>query len=271
MEGQKITEYIQSSLDRGKSKEEIYKELLDQGLGIEAIQDAFNRITTKERKEETQKRVIRIIVTIGAILIGVGIFSFIAANWQEMTKVIKVSIIVIAMIASYTGGWFLREKWHYKKTGEALLLLGAIIYGAGIFLVAQMFHTRGNWPDGFILWMIGTIVMAFATESFPLFYLAIPVGIVAIVGHPFGIFGTFTGYNPFLLTSSFLLLTAAIVTFIAGWLVKKTHTTRIKRILLKLNYVLVSHLFNTTYYNRVYYISFWTFSFWTFFSKRTKS
>jgi len=233
MEDQKITEYIQSSLDKGKSKEEIYKELLGQGLGIDAIQDAFNQITTKEEKEETQKRVIRIIVTIGVILIGVGIFSFIAANWQEMTKAVKVSIIVIAMVASYTGGWFLREKWHYKKTGEALLLLGAIIYGAGIFLVAQMFHTRGNWPDGFILWMIGTIVMAFAAESSSLFYLAIPVGIIAIVGHPFGIltfgiFGIFTGYNPFLLTSSFLLLTAAIVTFIAGWLVKKRMPPELK-------------------------------------------
>ncbi len=221
MENQKLAEYIQLSLTRRKSKEEIYKELLGQGLGIDAIQDAFNQVVTKEEKEDTQKRIIRIIVTIGAVLVGMGIFSFIAANWQEMTKVIKVSMIVIAMIASYTGGWFLREKWHYEKTGEALLLLGTIIYGAGIFLVAQMFHTRGNWPDGFILWMIGTIVMAFAAESFSLFYLAIPVGIAAIAGHPFGIFGTFGGYNPFLLTSSFLLLIATIVTFIAGWLVKK--------------------------------------------------
>ena len=225
MKNQKIVEYIQSSLTQGKSKEEIYKELLNQGWGVDAIQDAFNQIVTKEEKEDTQKRTIRIIVTIGAILVGVGIFSFIAANWQEMTKLAKVLIIVIAMIFSYTGGWFLREKWHYEKTGEALLLLGAIIYGAGIFLIAQMFHIRGNWPDGFILWMIGTIVMAFAVESFSLFYLAIPVGITAIIGHPFGIFGA---YNPFLLTSSFLLLIATIVTFTAGWLVKKRMPPELK-------------------------------------------
>ncbi len=221
MENQKLVEYIQLSLTRGKSKEEIYKELLNQGWSIDAIQDAFNQIVTKEEKEITQKRIIRIIVTIGAILVGAGIFSFIAANWQEMTKVMKILIIVLAMISSYTGGWFLREKWHYEKTGEALLLLGAIIYGAGIFLIAQVFHIRGNWPDGFILWMIGTIVMAFGAESFSLFYLAIPVGIAAIIGHPFGIFEAFGGYNPFLLTSSFLLLIATIVTFVAGWLMKK--------------------------------------------------
>lgn len=228
MENQNLIEYIQSSLAQGKSKEEIYKELLNQGVKVDAIQNAFNQIVIEEEKKDTQKRTVRIIVIIGSILVGVGIFSFIAANWQEMTKVVKISVIVIAMLASYTGGWFFRERWHYEKTGEALLLLGAIIYGAGIFLVAQMFHTRGNWPDGFILWMIGTIIMAFATESFPLFYLTIPLGIAAIAGHPFGMFRDFAGYNPFLLTSFFLLLTATIVTFISGWLVKKRMPPELK-------------------------------------------
>jgi uncharacterized membrane protein len=221
MENQTIIEYIQLSLTQGKSKEEIYKELLNQGWSVDAIQNAFNQIVTKEEKKYTQKRTLRVIVTTGAILIGVGIFSFIAANWQVMTKVAKILIIVIAMISSYTGGWFLREKWNYKKTGEALLLLGAIIYGAGIFLIAQMFHIRENWPDGFILWMIGNIVMAFAVESFSLFYLTIPIGIVALIGHPFILFRAPVGYNPFLLTSKFLLFIATIVTFIAGWFMKK--------------------------------------------------
>lgn len=228
MENQKLIEYIQLSLTQGKSKEEIYKELLNQGWNIDVIQDAFNQIITKEEKEDTQKRTIRIIVTIGAVLIGVGVFSFIAANWQGMANIVKVLTIVIMMAASYVGGWFLKEKWHYEKTGEALLLLGSIIYGAGIFLVAQMFHTRGNWPDGFILWMIGTIVMAFAVESFSLFNLAIPVGIAAVIGYPFGIFGSFGSHNPFLLTSSFLLLIATIITFITGWLVRKRMPPELK-------------------------------------------
>jgi hypothetical protein len=60
--------------------------------------------------------------------------------------------------------------------------------------------------------------MAFAVDSFPLFYLAIPISIATIVDHPFEIF---SGYNPFLLTSSFLLLLATMVTFITGWLIKK--------------------------------------------------
>lgn len=223
----KLSEYVKTSLAQGKPKEEIYKELLGQGWTIEVIQESFNSIGTEQEKEDTSKKTIHIIVTIGAVLVGAGIFSFIAANWLEMPKPIKIGIILISMIVSYGAGWYLKEKSELQKTGGALILLGSIIYGAGIFLVAQMFNTRANWPDGFILWMIGTIAMAFAVESYPLFYLAIPLGIIALIGHPFGIFTDF-GYNSFLLTSSFLLLTATIITFATGWIVRKKIPAKLK-------------------------------------------
>ena len=227
MADQKLNEYIKTSLAQGKTKEELYKELLNQGLTIEAIQKNFNAIGTEQEKEDTSKKTIRIIVTIAAVSVGAGIFSFIAANWLEMGKPIKIIIIIISMIIAYGAGWYLKEKSKLQKTGEALILLGSIIYGAGIFLVAQMFNIRANWPDGFILWMIGTIAMAFAVESYPLFYLAIPLGIIALIGHPFGIFTGF-GYNSFLLTSSFLLLVATIITFVAGWIVRKKIPAELK-------------------------------------------
>ena len=222
----KLSEYVKTSLAQGKPKEEIYKELLGQGWTIEVIQDCFNSLTAEEEKEDTSKRTIRIILTIGAVLVGAGIFSFIAANWQEMARPIKIGVILVSMLVSYSAGWYLK-KLNLLRTGEALILLGAIIYGAGIFLVAQMFNIRANWPDGFILWMIGTIAMAFAVESYALFYLAILLGIVALVGHPFGIF-TGLGYNSFLLTSSFLLLIATIITFVTGWIIRKRMPPELK-------------------------------------------
>lgn len=223
----KLVEYVKTSLTQGKPKEEIYKELLGQGWTIEVIQESFNTLTAEEEKEDTSKRTIRIIVTIGAVLVAAGIFSFIAANWQEMTRPLKIGVILVAMLISYGAGWHMKEKLNLLSTGEALILLGAIIYGAGIFLVAQMFNIRANWPDGFILWMIGTIATAFAVESYPLFSFAILLGAIALFGHPFGIFSGF-GYNSFLLTSSFLLLAAAIITFAAGWTVRKKMPPELK-------------------------------------------
>ncbi|MDP3953844.1 MAG: DUF2157 domain-containing protein [bacterium] len=227
MAEQKLVEYVKISLAQGKPKEEIYKELLGQGHTIEVIQECFNSLIAEEDKEDTSKRTIRIIVLIGAVLVGAGVFSFIAANWQEMTRPIKIGVILLSMVISYGAGWYMKERANLFNTGEALILLGAIIYGAGIFLVAQMFNIRANWPDGFILWMIGTIVMAFAIESYYLFYFAIPLGVIALGGHPFGIF-TGVGYNSFLLTSSFLLLASTIITFVTGWIIRKRISPELK-------------------------------------------
>lgn len=225
---QKVFDYIKTSLSQGKSKEEIYQKLLTQGWSVEVIQKEFNLLGSREESEDTHQRTVRIIVVIGAILIGAGIFSFIAANWREMTKSLKVSIIFISMLASYASGWHLKENLSLVKTGEALIFLGSIIYGAGIFLVAQMFNIRANWPDGFILWMLGSIAMALAIESFLLFYLAISLGVVALIGHPFGILTAFSGGDPFLLTSSLLLLVATMSVFITGMAVRKKIPPEIK-------------------------------------------
>ncbi len=216
------------SQSQGKTGEEIYKELLNNGFAVDDIQNAFSEISSGQEKEDNQKRIIQIIVTIGAVLIGAGIFSFIASNWQEITKPVKVGLIIAAMLSAYAGGWFLKEKGGYSKTGGALILLGAIIYGGGIFLIAQMFNTRGNWPDGFILWLFGIAIMAFLTDFFPLFYLSVPVALAAVGGYPFFvILGAFAG-NPFLLTSSFLLLAATIITFLIAKFARKRVAAELK-------------------------------------------
>jgi uncharacterized membrane protein len=124
------------------------------------------------------------------------------------------------MLVVYGIGWLLGERLKFVKTGNALILLGAIIYGAGIFLIGQIFHTRSNWPDGFILWMLGVLPLAFAVRFLPLFGLALVVGLIGLGAHPFGIFDAM-GYNPFLLSSSFLLLAAAAACLCAGFFIRK--------------------------------------------------
>jgi len=62
-------------------------------------------------------------------------------------------------------------------------------------------------------------------NSFVIFYFTIPVGFVAIVGHPFDIFNNFAE-DRFLFTSSVVLLTATIVTFIFGIIFYKKEVPR---------------------------------------------
>lgn len=209
----------------GKTKEEVYLSLLKDGWMVDDINDCFLALhyeeQEKNRKENLQKRTITIIATVGAVLIGAGIFSFVASNWQHMTKVIKVLILLVTMLTSYIAGWALKEKYNYEKLGESFMFLGLIVYGASIFLIAQMFNVRANWPDGLILWMFGSILLTLATDIFLFNYLTVILGSIAFIGHPFVIFGRYLSHDPFLLTSSFLLLMSTVVLFWVAFHVRK--------------------------------------------------
>ena len=171
-------------------------------------------------------------VIIGALLIGAGIFSFIASNWDGIPDALKIVLIVGGMLAANLAGWYFKQVQPDSRTSEALFLLGAIIYGGGLFLVAQIFNINANWPDGFIIWMIGVIAMAFALDSFYLFYLAVLIGAVTVSGYGFGILETSSYERQLSSLSNSLLLVilAVIVTFISGWMIRRRLPENLKKV-----------------------------------------
>jgi len=208
--------YIVQSLREGKSREAIYLQLLTDGLKLDQIEKGFSQATlTADLKEETQKKTIRIVATIGAILIGLGIFSFIASNWQEMTREGKMMTVVFPMICVDLVGWLLKEKSKLEKSGEALLFLGSMIFGGAVFLAAQMYNTRVYWPDGFLWWALGSLAVAWVLDIISIYWLAIFAGFIGLAWYPFGIFGGGL-YHPLFLTPWALLAIFAAVFFVAG-------------------------------------------------------
>lgn len=102
---------------------------------------------------------IRVVVTIGAILVGLGILSFIASNWNGISPLGKLLIIFGVFGGVNLGGYLLSE--HYPKTGRSLIYLGTLVYGAGIFLIGQMYNFGGEYPTAFLLWSLGIVPLAF--------------------------------------------------------------------------------------------------------------
>ncbi len=227
MDNQAVTELVKSSLAAGQPMEEIYRRLLAQSATIDQIQAGFATLTAEHEKADTQKKTVRIILSAGAILIGAGVFSLVASNWADMTKDLKVSIILLSMVASYAAGWQMEERYGFQKTGEALTLLGAIIYGAGIFLVGQIFNIHRNWPDGFILWMLGALALGFALDLYPLFYLAVIVGFIAAASQPWVLFGTVI-YSSTIFTSSLLLAAATAVVLFVSYFMRRRMPDNLK-------------------------------------------
>ena len=110
-------------------------------------------------------RVVTVIAVMGAALIGLGIIAFIAANWSEIPKLAKLALMVVGTPAIYVIGWFIGYRFGYARIGIAIILLGAIAFGASIHLVAQTYHVPVNHPNLVSLWFLGVIPLAYITHS----------------------------------------------------------------------------------------------------------
>jgi uncharacterized membrane protein len=121
----------------------------------------------------THNKLIKILTILGVLLIGTGIIIFFAANWQKMENALKLAVIFISLIASYSLGYYWRyTPGKYPTLGAALILLGTIIFGAGILLVSQIYHLGGKLPTAIMFWGIGALLMAWTTELVPVLALS---------------------------------------------------------------------------------------------------
>ena len=106
---------------------------------------------------------IRVVVTIGALLVGLGILSFIASNWTGISHLVKLLIIFGVFGGVNLVGYRLAE--NNPKTGRSMIYLGTLVYGAGIFLIGQMYNFGGDFPTAFLLWSLGVLPMAFQIKD----------------------------------------------------------------------------------------------------------
>ncbi|CAN7439236.1 DUF2157 domain-containing protein [Phyllobacterium sp. LjRoot231] len=105
-----------------------------------------------------------ILAVLGAVLLGAAIISLVAANWEAMSRLVRVGLIISVLWLGYVGGAW-RESLGDKRFGQALYLIAAITFGAGIALIGQMYHLSGDVSDAVLLWVAGTMVAALLLRS----------------------------------------------------------------------------------------------------------
>lgn len=110
----------------------------------------------READAERGEKLVTVLAVLGALLLGIGVIIFFAANWQAMPKWLKVSLIFGGVITSYGTGYYLTFiRQNHPRVGRALIFLGSVLYGAGIWLIAQVFHISSHYPNGVLLWVLG--------------------------------------------------------------------------------------------------------------------
>ncbi|TNF33730.1 MAG: DUF2157 domain-containing protein, partial [Gammaproteobacteria bacterium] len=102
---------------------------------------------------------------IGAILFGLGVILFFAWNWDALHRFSKLGIIFTAIVLAHAGGVWFRRPSSSLAAAEGLSLLGTMLFGAGIWLVSQVYHIDEHWPNAFLLWGMGALAMAWVLPS----------------------------------------------------------------------------------------------------------
>jgi uncharacterized membrane protein len=131
----------------------------------------FDRLDTHDKNRFT-----RILIGLGCVLIGLGVITFVAANWQEIPRAARVVMLLSLFVSVSFGGFWLwkgsPDQWQ-NRLGEGFLLLGSLILGANMALMAQMFHISGAPHELFLTWGIGVLLMAYSLRLTSLGGLAV--------------------------------------------------------------------------------------------------
>ena len=124
-------------------------------------------------------RTVSVIAIMGAALIGLGIIAFIAANWSEIPTLAKLALMVVGTPVIYVAGGLLSYRFGFVRIGTAVILLGAIAFGASIHLVAQTYHVPVNHPNLMPAWFLGVIPLAYIIRSQSVLGLSLIILLVA--------------------------------------------------------------------------------------------
>lgn len=101
---------------------------------------------------------------LAVLMFAVGVILLSGHNWDLMTRPMKValifSMVALTFIASATAYGRGRE-----TIGEVLALLGTLLFGAAIWLLAQVYHLDAHYPAAMLWWGLGTLVTAWLVGS----------------------------------------------------------------------------------------------------------
>lgn len=133
-------------------------------------------------KAESSNLLSAVIFTIGALLLGGGLISFVAANWEAIPTALKLTLLFAALLSFHLIGYWLWHSKHWRRLGHALIFCGCLVFGANIGLVAQIFHVSNNWYAGFGAWALGSLVMAWAIRSWIIGVLTLVTSFIWFLG-----------------------------------------------------------------------------------------
>lgn len=142
----------------------------------------------KVQREERRKIKIQIaLYVIGAILVGLGVISFVAANdWIWQIFVMSDFIKILALSASTVGAFYcgyelIYGKKKYPLLGSALIFLSSFLIGGTYALIGQIYNLNADNSMLMFLWLVSILPLAYVFKARAINVLSIILFILGVI------------------------------------------------------------------------------------------
>jgi uncharacterized membrane protein len=125
---------------------------------------ARTRILSRYQIESAEHRSMLALMVLGALMFAIGVLLLIGYNWSAIPAAGKIAILMGSVAAAFAGSAAALARRHHVA-GDVLALIGVLLFGNAIWLIAQVLHIQGDFPDGFFWWAIGGVATAALLES----------------------------------------------------------------------------------------------------------
>ncbi len=139
--------------------------------------------------------------TIGAVLIGIGVISFIAANdWILRLFASRFAKIFTSLFVTFgcfgLGYWFSYVKTGFKRLGGVLIFLSTLLIGGVWALIGQIYNLPTENNCGILfLWLLSVLPVAFLFNKKNINILSIILFIIAYFNIP-NVYDTLAHLSP---------------------------------------------------------------------------
>lgn len=127
-----------------------------------AEQDILAHVAAQHSSNE---RMIIALTLMGVLLLGSGVITFFAAHWAGMSKLAKLLVLFGGMSAAYIAAGIAATRGKLPRLSQGLWLLGVILFGASIMLIAQIYNIDSHYPNGVLMWALGGLLVAYLVPA----------------------------------------------------------------------------------------------------------
>lgn len=130
-----------------------------------AIDPAARRlILDRYTAESDERRGMLALILVAVGMCSVGLLLLIGYNWDQIPRAAKLALVIGAVAVAF-GASALAYAKERLTAAETLAFLGTLLFGNAIWLVAQVLHIQGRYPDAFLWWALGVLACAWLVRS----------------------------------------------------------------------------------------------------------